>query len=69
MDKTLEWCEHRQLQTHTDWLENLGHKDDPWVLADRVTQVFYVLDSEIGKQKKIGIDNVEDNDDNINQFE
>jgi hypothetical protein len=30
-------------------LKNLGHKDDPWVLADRVTQVFYVLDPETGK--------------------
>jgi hypothetical protein len=39
------------------------------VLADRVAQVFYVLDLEIGKQKKFGIDNMEDNDDNINQFE
>jgi hypothetical protein len=24
-------------------LKNVGHKDDPWVLADRVTQVFYIL--------------------------
>jgi hypothetical protein len=30
-------------------LKILGHKDDPWVLADRVTQVFYVLDAETGK--------------------
>jgi hypothetical protein len=30
-------------------LKNLGHKDDPWVLADRVAQVFYVLDPETGK--------------------
>jgi hypothetical protein len=30
-------------------LKNLGHKDDPWVIADRVAQVFYVLDPEIGK--------------------
>jgi hypothetical protein len=30
-------------------LENVVHKDDPWVHADRVTQVFYVLDSETGK--------------------
>jgi hypothetical protein len=50
-------------------LKNLGHKDDPWVLADRVAQVFYVLNSETGKrivvsrkQKIIGVDNVEDND-------
>jgi hypothetical protein len=57
-------------------LKNLGHKDDPWVLADRVTQVFYVLDPEIRKyivvfekQKIIGVDNVEDNDEDVNQFE
>jgi hypothetical protein len=30
-------------------LKNVGHKDDPWVLADRVTQVFYILDPETGK--------------------
>jgi hypothetical protein len=30
-------------------LKDLGHKDDPWVLADPVTQVFYVLYLEIGK--------------------
>jgi hypothetical protein len=30
-------------------LKNLGHKDDPWVLVDRVTQVFYVLDPETEK--------------------
>jgi hypothetical protein len=30
-------------------LKNVGHKDDPWVLADRVAQVFYVLDTEIEK--------------------
>jgi hypothetical protein len=26
-------------------MKNLGHKDDPWVLVDHVTQVFYVLHS------------------------
>jgi hypothetical protein len=57
------------------YLKNLGHKDDPSVLADRVAQVFYVLDSEIGKhvvvsekQKIVRVENVEDNDENINQF-
>jgi hypothetical protein len=57
-------------------MKKLGHKDDPWVLDDRVTQVFYVLDPETrkhivvsGKQKIIGVDNVEDNDEDINQFE
>jgi hypothetical protein len=43
------------------------------VLADRVAQVFYVLDGETGKhivvsakQKIIRVENVEDNDDDIN---
>jgi hypothetical protein len=54
-------------------LKNSGHKDDPWVLTDRVAQVFYVLDLETGKhivvsrkQKIIGVDNVEDNDEDVN---
>jgi hypothetical protein len=51
-------------------------KDDPWVLINRVTQVFYVLDLEIGKhvvvsekQKIIRVENVKDNDEYVNQFE
>jgi hypothetical protein len=46
------------------------------VLADRVTQVFYLLDPETrkyvvvsGKQKIIGVENVEDNDEDVNKFE
>jgi hypothetical protein len=46
------------------------------VLADRVAQVFYVLDPETRKhivisrkQKIIGVDNMEDNDEDANQFE
>jgi hypothetical protein len=57
-------------------LKLLGHKDDPWMLTNHVTQVFYVLDPETGKhiivsrkQKIIGVDNVEDNDEDVNQFE
>jgi hypothetical protein len=49
MGRTPEWCEQGQLRAHTGYLKNLGHKDDPWVLADRVVQVFYVLDPETGK--------------------
>jgi hypothetical protein len=30
-------------------LKNLGHKDDPRVLVDRVAQVFYIPDPETGK--------------------
>jgi hypothetical protein len=44
----------------------LGHKDDPWVLAERVAQVFCVKDPSddkmdivvSGKQHIIGIDNM-----------
>jgi hypothetical protein len=57
-------------------LQNVGHKDDPWVLAECVIQVFYVLDTETGKyivisaKQKIGeVENVEDNDEDVNQFE
>jgi hypothetical protein len=57
-------------------LKNLGHKDDPWVLTDRVAQVFYVLDLETEKdivvskkQKIVGVDNVKDNDEDVNRFE
>jgi hypothetical protein len=56
-------------------LKNVGHKDDPLVLADRVAQVFYVLNPETKKhvvvstkKKMVGIENVEDNDDDVNQF-
>jgi hypothetical protein len=46
------------------------------VLTDRVAQVFYVLDPKTGKyvvvsgkQKIVRVENVEDNDEDINQFE
>jgi hypothetical protein len=32
-------------------LRNVGHKDEPWVLASTVTQVFYILDPK--DEKKI----------------
>jgi hypothetical protein len=45
------------------------------VLADCVAQVFYILDPETGKhvvvspkQKMVGVENMEDNDENVNQF-
>jgi hypothetical protein len=57
-------------------LKNVGPKDDPWVLVDHVAQVFYVLDSETEKhvvvsrkQKIVGVENVEDNNEDVNQFE
>jgi hypothetical protein len=46
------------------------------MLADRVAQVFYVLDPETGKhvvisgkQKIVGVENVEDNDEDVNQLD
>jgi hypothetical protein len=46
------------------------------VFADRVAQVFYILDPETrkhvvvsAKQKIIRVENVEDNDKDVNQFE
>jgi hypothetical protein len=57
-------------------LKNVGYKDDPWVFVDRVAQVFYVLDPKTGKhvvvsakQKIVVVENVEDNDEDVNQFE
>jgi hypothetical protein len=48
-----EWVKHPNGVSVDNYglidLKNIGHKDDPWVLADRVTQVFYVLDPETGK--------------------
>jgi hypothetical protein len=77
-----EWVKHPNSVSVDNYgltlvdLRNLGHKDDPWVLVDHVTQVFYVLDPETGKhvvvsgkQKIVGVENVEDNDGDINQFE
>jgi hypothetical protein len=56
-------------------LKNVGRKDTPWVLADCVTQAFYVLDPETRKhvvvsrkQKIVGVENVIDNDEDVNQF-
>jgi hypothetical protein len=31
-------------------LRNVGHKDEPWVLAATVTQVFYILDLKDDKK-------------------
>nr|AAR87173.1 putative transposase [Oryza sativa Japonica Group]ABF98060.1 transposon protein, putative, CACTA, En/Spm sub-class [Oryza sativa Japonica Group] len=57
-------------------LASVGHKDDPWVLANRVAQVFYVKDPSNlkkdivlpGKQKILGVDGVEDVED-YNQYD
>jgi hypothetical protein len=49
-------------------LRNMGHKDEPWVLAAIVVQVFYILDPKDEKkyivvprkQRVIGVNDVED---------
>jgi hypothetical protein len=57
-------------------LKNVGHQDDPWVIVDRVALVFHVLDIEIRKhvsvsekQKIVRVENVQDNNKDVNQFE
>ncbi len=57
-------------------LASVAHKDDPWVLANLVAQVFYVKDPSNlkknivlpGKQKILGVDGVEDVED-YNQYD
>jgi hypothetical protein len=57
-------------------LRNVGHKDEPWVLASTVAQVFYILDLNDekkhivvpSKQWVVGVDNVEDEEE-YNQFD
>jgi hypothetical protein len=49
-------------------LTNVGHKDEPWVLAATVAQVFYILDPKDekkyivvpGKQWVVRVDDVDD---------
>jgi hypothetical protein len=56
-------------------LRNVGHKDEPWVLASTVAQVFYILDPKDekkqiavpDKQWVVEVDNVEDEEE-YNQF-
>jgi hypothetical protein len=36
-------------------LKNVGHKDDPWMVADRAAQVFYILDSETVKHILVSV--------------
>jgi hypothetical protein len=51
-------------------LRNVGHKEEPWVLASTVAQVFYILDPKDEKkhivvprkQRVVGVDNMEDDE-------
>uniref|UniRef100_K3Y1Q5 Uncharacterized protein n=1 Tax=Setaria italica TaxID=4555 RepID=K3Y1Q5_SETIT len=56
-------------------LANVGYKDDPWVFAERVAQVFYIIDPMnakkhiivSGKQRILGVEGVVDIED-YNQY-
>jgi hypothetical protein len=77
-----QWVKHPNVVSMDNYgltlvdLKNVGHKDDPWVLVDRVVKIFYVLDPKTGKcvvvsakQKIVEVENMEDNDEDVNQFE
>jgi hypothetical protein len=69
-----QWVKHPQGVEIDDYgftivdLTNVGHKDEPWVLAITVAQVFYILDPKdekkyivvLGKQRVVGVNDVED---------
>jgi hypothetical protein len=57
-------------------LKKVGYKDDLWVLAECVAQMFYVLDPAdekmhvviSRKQKIVGVKNVRDRDEEYNKY-
>jgi hypothetical protein len=69
-----QWVKHPQGVEINDYgfifvdLRNVGHKDEPWIIAVTVAQVFYILDPKdekkyivvLGKQRVVGVDVVED---------
>jgi hypothetical protein len=69
-----QWVKHPQGIEMYDYgftivdLRNMGHKDKPWILTTTVAQVFYILDPKDKKkcivvpekQRVVGVDNVED---------
>jgi hypothetical protein len=69
-----QWVKHPQGIEIDDYvftivdLTNVGHKDEPWVLAATVAQVFYIHDPKDenkyivlpGKQRVVEVDDVED---------
>jgi hypothetical protein len=71
---TCQWVKHPQGVEIDDYgftiidLTNVGHKDEPWVLAATIAQVFYILDLKdekkyiivLGKQRVVRVDDVED---------
>jgi hypothetical protein len=77
-----QWVKHPQGVEIDDYgftivdMTNVGHKDEPWVLAATIAQVFYIFDPRDekkyiivpGKQRVVGVDDVEDEEE-CNQFD
>jgi hypothetical protein len=77
-----QWVKHPNGVTDDNYgftlvdLANVGYKDDSWVLAECVAQVFYIADpmnvknhiAISGKQRILGVEGVIDVE-NYNQFE
>jgi hypothetical protein len=69
-----QWVKHPQGVEVDDYgftivdMRNVGHKDEPLVLAATITQVFYILDPKDEKkyivvprkQRVLGVDNMDD---------
>jgi hypothetical protein len=69
-----QWVKHLQGVEIDDYgftivdLTNVGHKDEPWVIAATVAQVFYILNPKdekkyivvLGKQRVVRVYNMED---------
>jgi hypothetical protein len=74
-----QWVKHPNGVTDDNYgltlvdLTNVGYKDDPWVLAERVAHVFYIDDpmnvkkhiAVSGKQRILGVEGVIDVEDYI----
>jgi hypothetical protein len=60
-----QWVKHPQVVELDEYcftllhLDNAGHKDDTWILPQRLAQVFYVLENEHGKSTLLSLENKE----------
>jgi hypothetical protein len=77
-----QWVKHTQGVEINDYgftivdLTNMGHKDEPWVLAATIAQLFYILDLKDekkyivvpGKQRVVRVNDVEDEEE-YNQYD
>jgi hypothetical protein len=77
-----QWVKHQQGIEIDDYgftivdLRNVGHKDEPWVLAVTIAQIFYIIDPKDEKkyiivpekQRVVRVDDVEDEEE-YNQYD